>query len=85
MHHRATGLRVDIAPCGPIEAPPGTLQLRGSDRKLNTTGLVECFQLAHHLDPALAEVLVPPPAGLLVLKLFAFLDRRERRHLRDLG
>lgn len=85
MYHRATGLKVDIVPCGPIEEPPGTLALRGSVRRFNTVGLAECFEVGTRLDPAVPEVLVPPPAGFLVLKLFAFTDRRERRDLRDLG
>jgi predicted nucleotidyltransferase len=85
MYHRTTGLKVDIVPCGPIETPPGTLALRGSVRRFNTVGLAESFELGTRLHPAVPEVLVPPPAGFLVLKLFAFTDRRERRDLRDLG
>ncbi|MEQ1502458.1 MAG: nucleotidyl transferase AbiEii/AbiGii toxin family protein [Myxococcota bacterium] len=75
MTHRATVLKVDLVPCGSIEAQPGTLSLRGSRRRLNTQGLTECS----------TQVLVPPPAGFVVLKLLAFVDRREPRDLRDLG
>lgn len=83
MIHRATGLKVDLVPCGSIEAPPGTLSLRGSRRTLNTQGLAECFTLGRKLGAT--QVLVPPPAGFVVLKLLAFVDRREPRDLRDLG
>ncbi|MEQ1502251.1 MAG: nucleotidyl transferase AbiEii/AbiGii toxin family protein [Myxococcota bacterium] len=83
MYHRATGLKVDLVPCGPIEVPPGTLSLRGSRRRLNTVGLVECFALGRPLGAT--QVVVPPPAGFVVLKLLAFTDRREPRDLRDLG
>lgn len=85
MYHRSSGLKVDIVPCGPIETPTGMLILRGSPRRLNTAGLAECFDLGRPLDPGFFHVLVPPPAGFIVLKLMAFADRRERRDLRDLG
>ncbi len=85
MYHRDSGLKVDLIPCGEIEAPPGTLVLRGSVRTLNVVGLLECFDHGVCLDPQISEVLVPPPAGFLILKLLAFIDRRERRDLRDFG
>jgi predicted nucleotidyltransferase len=85
MYHKETSLKVDIVPCGPIEEPPGILFLRGSQRQLNTAGLAECFDLGRRLDVSTGEVLLPPPAGFIVLKLFAFAERRELRDLRDLG
>lgn len=85
MRHKITGLKVDIVPCGPIEAPPGLLTLRGDPRKLRLLGLAECFDLGTHLDIPVGDVLVPPPAGVVLAKLFSFLDRRARRDLRDLG
>ncbi len=85
MRHTSTGLKVDIVPCGPIEAPPGTLMLRGDPRQLRLLGLAECFDLGTRLDIPIGDVLVPPPAGVVLAKLFSFLDRRARRDLRDLG
>ena len=85
MYHRATGVKVDVVPCGQVESPPGTLALRESTRRLNTLGLAECFELARPLHADCPHVLVPPPEGFLLLKLFAFADRRAPRDLRDVG
>jgi len=85
MRHKLTGLKVDVVPCGPIEAPPGLLELRGDPRRLRLFGLAECFDLGTRLDIPVGDVLVPPPAGVVLAKLFSFLDRRARRDLRDLG
>lgn len=85
MAHRLTGMRGDIVPCGGLESPPGTLSLRGSVRRLNTLGVKECFALGRPLDAQLANILIPPPDGMLVLKLLAFVDRRAPRDLRDVG
>lgn len=84
MYHRATGTKVDVVPCGRIESPPGTLALRDSTRRLNTSGLSECFALGRPLETS-GRLLIPPPAGFIVLKLLAFTDRREHRDLRDAG
>jgi predicted nucleotidyltransferase len=84
MYHRATGLKVDVVPCGGIESPAGTLALRGSDRQLNTTGLTECLILGTPLVGS-GRVVLPPPSGFVLLKLLAFQDRREPRDLGDLG
>jgi len=84
MYHRATGLKVDVVPCGGIESPSGTLALRGSQRRLNTTGLLECLALGTPLL-ASSRVVLPPPAGFVLLKLLAYRDRQEPRDLADLG
>ena len=84
LYHRVTGTKVDVVPCGRIESPPGTLALRDSTRRLNTAGLAECFELGRPLEPS-GRILLPPPAGFIVLKLLAFTDRREHRDLRDVG
>ena len=84
MYHRATGLKVDVVPCGGIESPAGTLALRGSERRLNTTGLTECLLMGTPLEGS-GRVVLPPPSGFVLLKLLAFQDRREPRDLGDLG
>lgn len=70
MVHRATGVRVDVVPCGAIEDPSGTLRIRGSDRVFNNTGIAECFDLCGSYGD-LRTVLVAPASALVVLKLFA--------------
>lgn len=85
MVHRGMALKVDVVPCGPLEVSPGSLALRGSVRRLTSIGLSKCFAIARPLMPSLTEGLVPLADGYVVLKLFAYGDRRARHPLRDLG
>jgi predicted nucleotidyltransferase len=85
MRHKATSVRVDVIPCGGIERPPGTLVLRGTERVFDNTGVVECFAVSEPFAPDLPTVLVPPACALVLLKLFAWSDRRAGKDLRDLG
>lgn len=85
VYHRSTGLKVDVVPCGQIESPTGTLALRGTSRRLNTVGIAECLALGTPVAQTRGAIVIPPPAGFLVLKLLAFRDRREPRDLRDFG
>ena len=85
LRHRSTGVKVDVVPCGRIEAPPGSLALRASTRVLNTAGLAEAFRSARPLDVDGFTVHVPTPSAYVLLKLLSFLDRRAPRDLRDLG
>ena len=85
LRHRATDTKVDIVPCGGLERPPGNLDLQGSNRSMRTLGMVEAFDHARTLEVNGRPLLVPTPAGFVVLKAFAFLDRRAPRDLRDLG
>tara|TARA_R110002072_G_scaffold74904_1_gene177036 strand:+ start:210 stop:1016 length:807 start_codon:yes stop_codon:yes gene_type:complete len=85
MYHRATGVKVDVVPCGGIEEPQGKLRNPDSGRVLNTIGLREAFDSALNRPVGDRSVLVPRPSGFVLLKLLAFSDRDALRDLRDLG
>jgi|GEM_PF-6724561 len=85
MRHRGTGIPVDVAPCGALEDPPGSLRLRKSIRVLNMRGIAEAFETATPIPIGVNELLVPTPSAFAVLKLLSFHDRRAHRDLRDLG
>jgi predicted nucleotidyltransferase len=85
MRHRKGGAKVDVVPCGPVEDPPGNIQIPGSTRHLNTAGLTQAFGSARVLDLGGPSLLVPTPAAFVLVKSLAFLDRRARHDLSDLG
>jgi predicted nucleotidyltransferase len=85
LRHRLTSVKVDVVPCGGIEAPPGCLPLRASRRILNTVGLLEAFASASPLPLERFTLHVPSPSAYVLIKLLSFLDRRAPKDLRDLA
>lgn len=85
LRHKRTAVKIDVVPCGGIEAPPGALALRASTRVLNTVGLLEAFHSARPLEIEGFTLLVPSPSAYVLLKLLSFLDRRAHKDLQDLG
>ncbi len=84
MRHRSSGVKVDVVPWGGV-ARLERLRIPNSDRELNLMGLAEAYALSQRTQIGTAEVAVPSPAGMLVLKLLAYADRLAPRDLTDAG
>ena len=82
MRHRTHAVKLDLIPCGRIEAPKGELQLRNSTRVSNTVGLAATFETARQHAVGAHTVLIPRPSAYVLLKLLSFLYRRASRDLR---
>jgi predicted nucleotidyltransferase len=85
IRHRETGIPVDIVPYGAIERPSGTLVLRNSDRVFNNAGIADARRLAMHRTIGSTDILVPPPAVMVALKLIAWGDRMASKDVQDAG
>jgi predicted nucleotidyltransferase len=82
-HHRGTA--IDIVPFGGVESEDGTITLPEDDKQMVVLGFREVLANAMNFD--LGEGVTAPvatPAGLAVLKVFAFNDRKKDDDLRDL-
>ena len=83
----ATGVIVDVVPFGEIEAPPGRIVWPPEDAiSMTTMGFQEAY--AHSIRVVIGsdtEMAVCSPAGLALLKLLAWNERRERKDAGDLG
>lgn len=82
-----TGVIVDVVPFGAIEAPPGNIVWpRDEAITMTTLGFQEAYEQAIRvLIGGDTEIAVCSPAGLALLKLLAWNERRERKDAGDLG
>lgn len=83
---RVSGVQLDVVPFGDVETA-GRLIEWGDGTRMSALGLSEAYAQAERvLLPGWTEVLVPTAAGLAVLKLSAWSDRRleTRRDAVDL-
>lgn len=81
------GIAVDVVPCGGVEGPDRTL-LWQDDHAMNLFGMHEAYRSrTEALLPGLVRVDVPTAAGLTVLKVVAWTDRKHttRRDASDLA
>lgn len=81
-----SGVQVDVVPFGDVETADRRIDW-GDGTRMSALGLSEAYAHAQHaLLPGGTEVLVPTVAGLAVLKLSAWSDRRleTRRDAADL-
>ncbi len=78
----ANGVEIDLLPVGALAGPDHVVRRLGS--AMTVRGYAEAWQLAPWLEvgPGLSFQ-VPTPAGYVVLKLFAWFDRRLLKHLQD--
>ena len=83
MH--ANGVRFDIIPFGEVEQDNGTIVWPSTEQNMTVLGFHDVIQSAQQLpiDDDLAIPVATAP-GLVVLKIFAFNDRRKDDDLRDL-
>jgi predicted nucleotidyltransferase len=81
-----SGIEVDIVPFGGIETPAGTIVWPPNAQEMSTDGMVEAAHTALvfrlRSEPPL-DIQVCSPAGLAILKLFSWMDRRDRGGDRD--
>jgi predicted nucleotidyltransferase len=82
--HRS-GTQVDLVPFGGVEASDGTITWPGEETSMTVLGLREAYANAGpvEVEEGLSLPVVTIPF-LVVLKLFAFQDRRRMDDLRDL-
>ena len=81
-----SGVEVDIVPFGDIEAPAGTIVWPPNAQEMSTDGMLEAAQAAlvfRLRSEPLLDIRVCAPAGLAILKLFSWMDRRDRGGGRD--
>lgn len=81
----ANGVQFDIIPFGEVEHNNGTIVWPSTEQKMTMIGFSDVIQSAEQLqiDDDL-EIPVATAPGLVVLKIFAFNDRRRDDDLRDL-
>lgn len=81
------GVEVDVVPCGGVESADRTLLWR-NQHKMNLFGMHEAYQFrTEALLPGRVTVNVPTVAGLSLLKIVAWTDRKHttRRDASDLA
>jgi predicted nucleotidyltransferase len=79
------GVEIDIIPFGGVEKEDGTIVWPQGDQAMNVLGFHEVHLNAELLDIGGGIVLpVATPAGLAVLKIFAYNDRHYDDDIRDL-
>lgn len=86
--HRFThgaGTMVDLVPFGGIEDGQGRIRFEGSGKVMNLRGTREALAAAKLLEIGQVRVRVVSEAGLVLLKLFAWDDRRELKDLQDIA
>jgi len=82
-HYKGTA--VDIVPFGDVESENGTITWPEDDNRMIVLGFREVLENAISIDVGEGvRVPVATPAGLAVLKAFAFNDRKKADDLRDL-
>jgi predicted nucleotidyltransferase len=82
-----SGVIVDVVPFGEIESPPGSIVWpRDEAITMTTLGFQEAYaQAIRIVIGGDTEIAVCSPAGLVLLKLLAWEERRERKDAQDLG
>jgi len=81
----ANGVRFDIIPFGEVEQDNGTIVWPSTEQKMTMLGFREVMQSAQQLSiDSDLEIPVATAPGLVILKIFAFNDRRKDDDLRDL-
>ncbi|MFS0701821.1 hypothetical protein AB6N24_17750 [Cellulomonas sp. 179-A 4D5 NHS] len=74
------GVEVDVVPCGGVEAADRTLLWR-NEHKMNLLGMHEAYHFrTEALLPGRVVVNVPTVAGLALLKIIAWTDRKHTTH-----
>ncbi|MHB9074683.1 MAG: nucleotidyl transferase AbiEii/AbiGii toxin family protein [Desulfobaccales bacterium] len=81
----ANGVQFDIIPFGEVEQIDGTIVWPSTEQKMTVVGFNDVIKYAQQLiiDDDI-EIPVATAPGLVVLKIFAFNDRRRNDDLRDL-
>lgn len=82
--HIETNIEIDIVPFGEIAKPEQNITWPDSEKSMNVLGLAEALSSAEKISMGDFEIRVINIAAFIVLKLFAWSDRRDKKDLDDL-
>jgi predicted nucleotidyltransferase len=82
--HIETQIEIDIVPFGEIAKPEEKITWPDSEKSMNVLGLAEALSSAETINIGNFEIRAINIAAFIVLKLFAWSDRRDKKDLDDI-
>jgi len=82
--HIETQIEIDIIPFGKIAKPEEKITWPDSEKSMNVLGLAEALSSAETINIGNFEIRAINIAAFIVLKLFAWSDRRDKKDLDDI-